>query len=191
VDANTHLNCHAHRDAIFHSYDHADRNENPHSAKTATATASATPTQDPSFYYAEDNTFSLISPEDWTPVDFGLKYRVLVGPQVGGYTLNLVFMQEKAEFPMAFFTALIQDQLGEVLQNLKSIREEFLVTNEGENYFRWEITHNMNGARVRQVLYFYESGDWILSVTYSRLDGAGSEYDRLVDDAMKTVRFNR
>lgn len=163
----------------------------PTPTRTATATATSTPTPDPNYYYAEDHTFSFVPPKGWGPKDIGLKYPALLGPRVQEFTLNLVIAQEETDFPMAFYTALVQDQLAKVLQGLKPIREDFLVTNAGKDYFRWELTHRMNDANVHQVMYFFESGDWIMIITYSRLQAAGSEYDSLVDEAMKTVRYER
>lgn len=100
-------------------------------------------------------------------------------------------MQEEIEFPMAFSTAMVQEELTEALQGYKQIREDFLVTNEGEDYFRWEYGHQIDETRAHQVMYFFESGNWLLIITYSRPQAAGSDYDSLVDEAMKTVRYKR
>lgn len=164
----------------------------PTPTQTATATATPTQTQDPRYFYAEDDSFSFIPPEGWEPLEIGLKYPAIIGPNVGNFNLNLVFVQEKAAFPLAFYVAQVQDQLGGFVQNLKQIKEDlFLVTDEGKDYIRWEITNINNGKHVHQVMYFFESGDWKLIITYSRGLNAGSEYDSLVDEAMKTVRFTR
>ncbi len=89
------------------------------------------------------------------------------------------------------YSAVVQDSLAGQLQNLNTISEEFLTTDEGHTYFRWEITHVAEGRTLHQVLYFFESGDWKLVITYTRLNDAGAEYDTLVDEAMETVRYTR
>jgi hypothetical protein len=163
----------------------------PTSTNTATKTPTATQTPDPNRYYAPDKSYSLIPPEGWQPVDAGLEYPALVGPEVGNYSPNLVFNQERYSFPMAFYSAVVQDSLAESLQNLTTIGEEFLTTDQGKEYFRWEVTDTRQGVTYHQVFYFFESGDWKLVITYSRLNSQGSENDALVDEAMKTVIYVR
>ena len=160
--------------------------------KTKVPTKTATPTQthDPNRYYAPDNSFSLIPPEGWLPADMGLDYPGLVGPKVGNFSPNLVFIREKSTFDMSFYAAIVQDTLKANLQNLIQISEDFLTTDEGKDYFRWEITDTQKGVSYRQVFYFFGSGDWKLVITYTRQNSQGSEYDPVVDEAMKTVRFN-
>jgi len=66
-----------------------------------------------------------------------------------------------------------------------------LCTDEGKDYFRWEVTYIQLGQKVHQVFYFFESGDWKLVITYSRLNNSGKEYDELMDETMQTVEFKR
>ena len=76
-------------------------------------------------------------------------------------------------------------------ENLTTISEDFLVTSEGKDYFRWEFTYTQLGKKVHQVVYFFESGDWTLIIAYTRLADQASEYDALVEESMKTVRYER
>jgi hypothetical protein len=121
----------------------------------------------------------------------GLTYSALLGPKVGDFAVNLVFIQEESPFPVAFYSAVVQDSLIGGLQDPKQIQEDFLLTDEGKDYFRWEITHVQQGVTYHQVLYFFESGDWKLVITYTRLNDQGAENDALVEAAMKTVRYRR
>jgi hypothetical protein len=163
------------------------------STPTQTPTKTATPTQtlDPNYYYAPDLTYSFIAPEDWQPQDVGLKYPALFGPTVGDFNLNLVIAQEETGFPMAFYSATIQDSFIKLFPDIVQISEEFLTTNAGKDYFRWEITYTQNSVKVHQVLYFFESGDWTLMIAYTRPADQGSEYDAVVEESMKTVRYER
>ena len=159
--------------------------------KTKPPTKTATPTQthDPKRYYAPDNSFSLVPPEGWTPADVDLDYPGLIGPTVGNFNLNLRFFREKYRFDVFWYAARVQDDLKDKLQNLSQISEDFLTTDEGKDYFRWEFTDTQEGVIYHHVYYFYESGDWKLVINYTRLRNQGSEYDTVVDEAMKTVRF--
>ncbi len=163
------------------------------STPTLTPTITQTPTQtpDPNRFYAPDGSFSLIPPEGWQSQEAGMQYPALAGPRLGNFTLNLVFIQEKSTFPMAMYSAFVQDALKETLKGLKEIKEDFLTTAEGKEYFRWEIQSTMQGVAYHQVLYFFESGDWKLVITYTRPLSQGSEYDAQVDEAMQTVRFDK
>jgi hypothetical protein len=165
----------------------------PSEAPTETPTITLTPTNtsDPTRYTSPDNTFSFSKLGGWEPQEFGLEYPVLIGPIIEDIALNLVFMQEESTFPLAFYAALSQDSVAESVENLKTIREDFLVTDEGKDYFRWEFTNDQDGVNYHQVFYIFESGDWKLLITYTRPGDQGSEYDSLVDETMATVRFER
>ena len=150
-----------------------------------------TETLDPDYYYADDLTFSFIPPEDWEPLDIGLEYPALFGPTIDEFNLNLIMVEEQPGFPMAFYTALVQDNYVSIFPDLTTISEEFLFTNEGKDYFRWEVTLTQEGVKIRQIFYFFESGDWTLMIAYTRPADQGSEFDAQVDEAMLTVRFTR
>jgi hypothetical protein len=154
---------------------------------TPTFTNTPTNTPDPSRYYAPDGTFSFQAMEGWEPANFGMAYPLLIGPANN----NLVFIQEESDFPMAFYAAIAQDSVMEILPNVTQISEDFLVTDEGQDYFRWEMTNTQQGMLMHQVMYFYESEGWILLITYTRANASGSEYDSIVDAAMQTVQFER
>lgn len=156
-----------------------------------TITLTPTNTSDPNRYTAPDNTFSFVKLEGWEPQELGLQYPALIGPIIEDFALNLVFMQEESTFPLAFYAAVQQDAVVEALENPRLISEDFLVTDEGKDYFRWEFVNDLEGVTYHQVFYVFESGDWKLLITYTRPDHLGSEYDSLVDEAMTTVRFER
>ena len=120
-----------------------------------------------------------------------MQYPALVGPQLGSSAANLLFVQEEAAFPVESYAAAVQDQLVAALPEIEPIREDFLITDDGHAYYRWEIANTQNNREIRQVLYFYGPGDWKLVITYTRPLNAGEENDRLVDAAMQTVRYDR
>ncbi len=163
----------------------------PTPTNTPTVTPTPTITPDPSRYYTADNTFSFVKLTGWAEKKLGLEYPSLIGPIYGNFALNLVMGEEETSFPMAFYAAQVQDAYKKLFPNLKQISEDFLTTEDGKDYFRWACDNTMNGITVRQVYYFYESGDWKLTIVYSRPANQGAENDALVDAAMKTVRFER
>ncbi len=118
-----------------------------------------------------------------------MKYPALAGPRLGNSTLNLVFAEEEVAFPVEFYAAMVQDQLKETIPNVSQISEDFLTTPDGKDYFRWEIEYTQFNIKIHQIIYFFESGDWKLIITYSRPSSQGSEYDAQVDDAIETLQF--
>jgi hypothetical protein len=175
----------------------------PTQTETPTPTSTATPTQIPTHtptptlaaalkrYSAPDNSFSFVPPDGWQAKKAGADYPILTGPKIGNFSPVLTFAQNKSPFPVEFYAATYQDGLKRRLPNLSQISEDFLTTEEGNGYFRWEVTTTQQGVRYHQVFYFYESGDWKLIITYTRRDDQGSQYDPQIDAAMKTVQFSR
>ena len=102
----------------------------------------------------------------------------------------MIFIRDQSDFDVFFYAALVQGDLEEELQDLVSVSEDFLTTEDGKDYFRWEVTDTQKGVSYQQVFYFFGSGKWKLVATYTRPKNQGTEYDALVDEAMKSLRFN-
>jgi hypothetical protein len=156
---------------------------------TPTRTPTATPTPDPNRYYAPDNTFSFVMLDGWQPMEVGLKYPALAGPSVGGFSINLVFVEDESGFDPFMYSAIVQDQAAADYPDLQTISEDFLATVDNVDYFRWEATNIQQGSKFTQIFYFFGSGNWNLTVTFTRPYNQGMEYDEIVDDAMSTMRF--
>ncbi len=157
--------------------------------KIPTKTLTPSPTPDPARYYSPDNSLSFVRIDNWQPLENGTRFPSLVGPIVAGFQLNMFIYEDELAFPVSFYAATVQDSLIQRLQDYSQISEDFLTTDEGKDYFRWEIKDTNQGVVYRQVLYFFESGDWKLIITFTRPEAQGSEYDTLVDQAMQTVRY--
>ncbi len=121
----------------------------------------------------------------------GLEYRSLMGPRFGSFTLNLVMGEEETSISMASYVAVLKEAMSKIYPALKPISEDFLTTEDGKEYFRWVFNNSAQGMTLRQIYYLYDSGNWKLSIVYTRLSAQGAENDALVDAAMKTVRFER
>ncbi len=169
----------------------------PTSTPTRRPTATRLPTSTPMSesdmgrYTALDGSYSLIPPEGWQPRNVGTDYPALAGPEVGGYTVNLSFYFEQSTEPEGFYSAMMQDWLIGEIPELNAISEEFLVNGEGESYLRWEVEYSLEGQAFHQVYYFFEAGNWKLTVVYSRLQDQGAENDALVDAAIDTLQKGR
>lgn len=157
--------------------------------RTPTKTSTPTQTPDPSRYYSFDNVFSFTLLEGWKELEMGLKYPVLAGPTFGDFTVNLVFAIEESPYELAFHAALAQDNVIKVFPNLTEISEDFLTTDDGEDYFRWVTDNPQRGMALRQIFYFFESKDSILTITYTRPRNQGKDLDALVEAVMQSMQF--
>lgn len=157
--------------------------------KIPTRTPTLTPTPDPNRYYAPNNTFSFDALDGWQTKDIGLKYPVFFGPTIGKFNLSLVFIEEEGMVNVFFYAAQAQDQAAAVFPDLKTISEDYPVTKDGEDYFRWETTNVQQGVALTQIFYFFGSDTWNLVATFTRPINQGQEYDTLVDEAMSTMRY--
>jgi hypothetical protein len=140
-------------------------------------------------FKAPDYTFTLTTPRGWLLKDIGLVYPALIGPQLENYNLNLVFFEEQSKFPLAAYASSIQDNLINADQNMHKVSDNALETDEGKSFFRWETETVRDGKSYHLIVYFFESGDWKLSTTYTRPAADGVQYDAEVDAAMKSLLF--
>lgn len=161
----------------------------PTATRTPTSTPYPTPTQDPDRYYPPDNSFSILSPEGWLVTDLGMKYPALLGPRVGTVTQNLVFIPDTSPFMVEMYAAFVQDSITASIENVNSIREDFLTTTQGIDYFYWIIEYTQQGVKVRQIYYIFENGDWKLTIIYTRQAGEAPTQDEVIDAAIDTIRF--
>jgi hypothetical protein len=161
----------------------------PTATASPTSTSSPTPTQEADRYYPPDNSFSILIPANWQTVDLGIEYPGLLGPQVEGITQNLVFVRETYGFPLAFYTALVQDKIITNVESLTSISEDFLATSTGLDYFRWITERTEQSTRLRQIYYIFENGDFKLTIIYTRQSGEAPEQDAIIAGSLDTFSF--
>lgn len=143
-------------------------------------------------------TFSIVVPEGWS-TSIESNRIVLIGPTIAGIQTFLTFSLDQFDFMgtaldadllgIAMFSAHVQDTLAEMTQNLVSGSEDFLETPDGTPYFRWIMEHNTNGRNMHQAFYFFGSGKWFLTVMYGRAKSGGGETDTLIDETIKTLKF--
>ena len=146
----------------------------------------------------EDISFSLIVPEDWT-TSTDLTSVELYGPVIGGIQPSLTFRLDQfslGDTPMnadwmgiSMFSAFVQDTITDQVQNPVMVSEGLIEDPGGMIYFRWIMEHKTNGREYHHAFYIFGSGKWFLTGMYSRGKSGGSEMDALIDDTMKTLKF--
>jgi hypothetical protein len=162
------------------------------STTTPTITPTFTPTYDPERYYAPSREYSFILPLGWVAVDPDdpTEEPYVLGPQIGDYTLNLKIFREENYFGVSKYVEIVQSQLIAKDNSIKEIQENALISNDGESYFRWEITSVYEETVFHSVIYFFGEDTSILVILYDRRNDSASEMDPLVDKSMQTVIFH-
>jgi hypothetical protein len=163
----------------------------PTSTRAPNPTRTPTFTPDPNRYFAPDGTFSIVPPPGWLPMDSGLEYPSFVGGVVGNSGLVLDFNQMENFYPVEVYSALFQDAVEKAYPELVQVSESFETSLEGKKFFRWKITRPEDNVTYRQVYYIFDGWGWKLIITYTRPDKLGSEFDELVEAAIKTVHYER
>ncbi len=163
----------------------------PNPTMTPTITPTPTATHDPNRYYAPDNSFSLVPPPNWQPVDLGLQYPVLMGPKIGNDTLKLVFAEEKSPYINAWDQEISYEaSIKKLLGNVTEISAKWEHPEDQESlygYYRWEIEATQNNTLVHQIIGFYPGNYLLMAITFQRPQAADGKYDALADAAMKTA----
>ena len=133
--------------------------------------------------------FSFVMPEDWEIEDEGDEYSVIRGPAKAGFQPTLIIAMISDPTMLELWTASAQDDTISVMKGYSQISEDFLETDAGETFFRWEFTATQNGSKYHFIFYMYDAGSWKLVISYMRLDRAGAEDDALVDAATRSVLY--
>ena len=156
-----------------------------------TSTPTPNPTPDETRFTSPDGYYSFIMPEGWELTENDNGFIRISGPSGKKYTPNLVASQTEDLMMLELWSAIFQDAILKNLGDAALISEDFIDTDEGKLYFRWEFQAEQQGDRYHHIFYMYGSGDWKLVIAYTRLENEGAEYDVLIDAAMRSVQYNR
>ncbi|MEN6434362.1 MAG: hypothetical protein ABFD58_00945 [Anaerolineaceae bacterium] len=160
-----------------------------------TSTPTMTPTQDPDRFYSSSSEYSFVPPKGWEAIkieseDSNIKEPIFVGPNLGDYSLNIVFLRDQCPYGLFTYAASVQDDFFAGNGSVKQIQENYLVTDDGKDYFRWEFTISIDNIKYHQTFYFFGEDEEIMTAIYTRLDSNGSEMDTVVDKSMQSMIFH-
>jgi hypothetical protein len=156
---------------------------------TPTRRPSLTPTPEAGRYTNPDGSFSFIMPEDWEIEDEGDEYTVIRGPAKGGFQPTLLIARISDPMMLELWTASVQDDTIAMMKGYSQISEEFIESDDGDTFFRWEFTATQNGSKYHFTFYMYDPGTWKLVISYMRLEKAGAEDDAMIDASMRSVLY--
>jgi hypothetical protein len=156
---------------------------------TPTRRPSLTPTPEAGRYTSPDGSYSFFMPEDWDLEDEGDEYTLIRGPAHAGFQPTLIIAKISDSMMLELWTASVQDETISIMQGYSLISEDFIETDDGETFLRWEFTATQNGSKFHFVFYMYDPGSWKLVMTYMRLEKAGGEDDAMIDASARSVLY--
>jgi len=141
-------------------------------------------------HFEPDGGFSYIPPEGWVVDEYpGLKYMIVLAGQIGNFNPNINFLDETYSGTMEEYVSLNLDAIVQVFEEASIISQEEFSTNEGLQGFKVVIENYQEGLQLIQIFYFFEAGDTKYIATYTRSADQIEALDILVDQCMKTFRF--
>lgn len=141
--------------------------------------------------FGGDGVFSYTPPSGWRVTEFpGIKYKIALGAVSKGFTPNIVVVDE-------FWPGSLDDYVKNNIatmkasfQDLKILDQTDFATSDGVRAIKLitERYDDQPKKELRQIFYFFDSGDKKIVATCSSLAEDGASLDQSIDAAMKTFR---
>ena len=133
----------------------------------------------------------MILPEGWKAMEKGVgsEEPAILGPVMDGYVLHIKFYRGESYYGLLHYVACAQTIYMRNDKSIKEVQEDTLLTDDGTEYIRWEITLIVNEVTYHQTHYFIGEDEEILTIVYFRRENAASEFDSQVDQSIRTVIF--
>jgi hypothetical protein len=143
-------------------------------------------------YFEREGGFSYQPPRGWRIANIpGIKYKFAFGPPQDGFAPNMNFVDEAHSGSLQNYV----DANLKVMQSIKGfekINQTTFRTEAGKTAIKLTTQAEQNGKMVRQIYYFFEaSRDKKLVVTGSAPARGKEELDRIFDESVSTLIFDR
>jgi len=143
-------------------------------------------------YFETEGGFSYIAPSGWRITEYpGLKYKIAIGTPADNFAPNFNVVEENFIGSLDSYATANLETLKTILADLEVISQENFKTDDSENALKVTVEDTQNERHLRQVFYFFANGDSKFVITYTRLATASDGTDALVDQSMKTFRFEK
>lgn len=157
---------------------------------TGTPVPAPTATREPGRHYEPAGGYSFIPPSGWQMAELaGLKYQVAI-TDVAGFNANINFVDEVYDGTLNAYISANRVVLQQAYPDVEfSVQEEFFAAANLPSA-RLEATLTLNGQRLRQVYYFFDSGQRNYIATCSLLaDGSQELVAEACDQSLRTFRL--
>jgi hypothetical protein len=134
--------------------------------------------------------FSFVMPEDWKVREIpGLKYRIVHGPPAAGFAPNINVVDEAFKGGVEDYVTACLPLLQRTVENLRIEKRGAFRTESGLDGVRLITESRQQGRQLRQVAYFFCTGEKAYVVTCTALADGGDQLDPLFERTMKTFRL--
>ena len=136
--------------------------------------------------------FYFIPPEGWEAKEFpGLKFKIVAGPPAGNFAPNMNVVDESFKDSLDKYVDANLTALKGAFKSFRLIKRDEIKTSIGARGARLTVESDQNGTLMRQVFYFFSSGDKKFVVTFTGLSEWEDKHDNVVENSMKTFRFDK
>lgn len=138
-----------------------------------------------------DGGFAYIPPAGWRTEKVSQSpFKVLLAPSDGsGFTPNVNFNVDESGVDLETYMELVIEELKKGISGFTLRKEERLATDQDADVVKLTTDLTFQGRRLRQIHYIVGLGPRRLIVTYTRLQNSQQQYDRDVDNFVKTIEL--
>ena len=135
--------------------------------------------------------FSFQAPKDWQFREHpALQYKIIVGPAAGGFSPNIVIIDEDYSGSLKSYVDANKNALEKKFQKFKLIKRDAFVTASGISGERMITTVLKKDISYRQAYYFLPGKKGkIYGLTCSALAAGGEAFDAVFDESIKTFEL--
>jgi hypothetical protein len=137
--------------------------------------------------------FSYVPPAGWQITDVsGFKYKIAIGPEVGGFAPNIYFLDESFRAKLADYVTATKKALSAGFKDFKELSQTTLKRDDRVPCIRLIVQRDEKGKVVRQWYYFLEVAPGKkLTVTCTAPAASGEKFDAIYEATMKTFRTEK
>jgi len=141
--------------------------------------------------YESNGNFSYCPPLGWTVREFpGLKYKVVIGGNEGGFAPNINFVDELFDGNLREYVDISISQFPEYFMEYRLLSRNAFKTNSGIAGERIIIANVQNRFSLKQIFYIFQaSQNKYIVVTCSVTDSVSEKYLSVFDESIKTFEL--
>lgn len=141
-------------------------------------------------HFENAGNFSICPPAGWNVYGLpGIKYKIFHDSPYGGFSPNIVFVDESYEGTLAEYVGLNNRNMEAMFPGTEIFDPVAFTTDSGLNGMKQVTLSAQSGTLLRQVYYYFSNGSAKMVITCSAPDSAGQKYERIFDGSARTFEF--
>jgi hypothetical protein len=144
-------------------------------------------------YFEREGGFSYQPPGGWRIANIpGMKYKFAFGLSQDGFSPNMNFVDEAHSGSLQSYVDANLKVMQSMFKGFEKINQTTFKTGAGQTAIKLTTQAEQNGKMIRQLYYFFEaSRDKKLVVTGSAPARGKEAFDRIFDESVRTLIFDR